>query len=205
MTAVPERTYVIALLTFSISLAANILPADLVRVGTVAFSIAALIAGYIHYQLPHMTLLVLQSLLRELDSSVKLLADTDHGLWFRASLQSLKHNASSSLSKLSPERLELANDTSKCEEKYLALSSVPWPSYFLALLGLIRVITTLKTEARYLLTAVKSRLEVERQADYRAHNLLNTTNLAVTSYSPMTFMKIRPLRQSVQDATMDIV
>ncbi|KAJ7591856.1 hypothetical protein C8J56DRAFT_886606 [Mycena floridula] len=90
MTAVPKRTYVLALLTFSISLAANILPADLLRVGTVASAITALIAGYIHYQLPHMTLLVLQSLLRELDSSVKLLADTDHGLWFRASLQSVR-------------------------------------------------------------------------------------------------------------------
>ncbi|KAJ7591936.1 hypothetical protein C8J56DRAFT_886677 [Mycena floridula] len=67
----------------------------------------------------------------------------------------------------------LTNDASKRKEKYLALSSVPWLSYFSALPGLI--------------------------------NLLNTNNLAVTAYSPMSFMKISPLWQSVQDATMEIV
>ncbi|KAJ7591823.1 hypothetical protein C8J56DRAFT_886579 [Mycena floridula] len=162
MNVFPQNTNIIALLTFSINLAANVFPPDLVLVGTVAFGIAALIAGYIHYHLPHMTLLVLQSLLKEFDSSVKLLADTDHGLWFRTSLQSLQHSMS------------------VCEMEYLQLSNGPWSTYFASLLRLIQSIQAATRETRVLLIAIKSRLAIERQPANPGHITIDITKPLVT-------------------------
>ncbi|KAJ7591762.1 hypothetical protein C8J56DRAFT_1162429 [Mycena floridula] len=166
MTIVAEQTRVLALLTFSINLAANILPADLMHVGTIAFVIAGLFASYIHHQLPPISIAVLQSLLKEIDGSVNLLADTDHGLWFRASLQSLKHSAS------------------VYEMEHLQLSNTPWSAYLPSLFRLVQSIRAVTGETRGLLIAVKNRLELERQSAHRGHTVIDIAKPPIASNYP---------------------
>ncbi|KAJ7591733.1 hypothetical protein C8J56DRAFT_931654, partial [Mycena floridula] len=166
MTIVAEQTHVLALLTFSINLAANILPADLMHIGTIAFAIAALFANYVYHQLPPMSIAVLQSLLKEIDRSVNLLADTDHGVWFRASLQSLKHSVSVS------------------EMEHLQLSNTPWSAYLASLFRLVQSIRAVTEETRGLLIAVKNRLELERQSAHRGHTVIDIAKPPVVSYHP---------------------
>ncbi|KAJ7591884.1 hypothetical protein C8J56DRAFT_886629 [Mycena floridula] len=84
----------------------------------------------------------------------------------------------------------LINNASKCKEKYLALSSVPWPSYFSALPGLIGVIITRKTEARHLLTAVKYHQNSEEDSVITGNQSLYPLNFTANTLIPILPAKI---------------
>ncbi|KAJ7591827.1 hypothetical protein C8J56DRAFT_931797, partial [Mycena floridula] len=134
---------ILTLLCLSINLASNLLPSNVVYIGTLAFGGTALLVSCIDCQLPHRTLPALQSLLNDVAHSVGLLADTDHGLKLRLAVQSLE------------------DEISNCEIKYLGLSATPWSSYHRDFCDLIRSLRICTRDSHALMITIKSRLEVE--------------------------------------------
>ncbi|KAJ7591821.1 hypothetical protein C8J56DRAFT_1131073 [Mycena floridula] len=185
-----EESQVASLLGLTDNSLANILPPYLVHITTILLAVVIILSVYACNQLPGKTLPALQCLLDDVSRTVHLLEDTEDALLLRLSLKS--HN----------------NDASVCEERYLDLSAVPWASYSFALLRLVRAVREVTLKTQELLTLVKTRLEVERQAEYRAYIHLDTIDLAVPSFSPreMAFLrKIRHRRQSTHEPTSNIV
>ncbi|KAJ7591885.1 hypothetical protein C8J56DRAFT_1131168 [Mycena floridula] len=142
---------ILTLLCLSINIASNLLPSNVVYIGTLAFGGTALLVSYIDCRLPHRTIPALQSLSNDVAHSVGLLADTDHGLKLRLAVQSLE------------------GEISNCEIKYLRLSATPWSSYHRDFCDLVRS----------LMITIKSRLEVERQQRSRSHIILHISDPAV--------------------------
>ncbi|KAJ7591831.1 hypothetical protein C8J56DRAFT_1131082 [Mycena floridula] len=142
-------------LNFAASTLIPVLPPKIIGISSIVVAFFVLVVSYVRRQMPRKTLLALRRLLDDVDASVSLLADTRHALESRSGLKLLK------------------NEASKCEESYLSLSSASWSSYPLSFLRLFRTIDTVKTETRHLLTSVKTQVEIERQAQYRAHSFLD--------------------------------
>ncbi|KAJ7591838.1 hypothetical protein C8J56DRAFT_1131088 [Mycena floridula] len=152
---------ILTLLCLSINLASNLLPSNVVYIGTLAFGGTALLVSCIDRRLPHRTLPALQSLLNDIAHSVGLLADTDHGLKLRLAVQSLE------------------DEISDCEIKYLRLSATPWSSYHRDFYDLVRSLRICTRESHALMITIKSRLEVERQQRSRSHIILHISEPAV--------------------------
>ncbi|KAJ7591815.1 hypothetical protein C8J56DRAFT_1131065 [Mycena floridula] len=155
-----------------------ILPPKIIGIGSIIIAFVILVGSYIRNCLPRKTLPALRRLLDDVDDSVGLLADTRRALESRASLKALK------------------NEASKCEERHLAISLTSWSSYPFALLRVVRAIDVVKRQTRHLLIAVKTRVEVERQAQYRAHNLLDIVIEPLTAHSPRDISNHRELKRT---------
>ncbi|KAJ7591959.1 hypothetical protein C8J56DRAFT_886697 [Mycena floridula] len=148
-----------------------VLPPKIIGIGSIVIAFFFLVVSYIRRKMPQKRLPALRRMLDNVDASVSLLADTRHALESRFGLKLLK------------------NEASKCEEGYLSLSSASWSSYPLSFLQLYRAIDTVKIETEHLLTSVKTQVEVERQAQYRAHSFLDGM------IQPKTLQSLRDLKR----------
>ncbi|KAJ7591837.1 hypothetical protein C8J56DRAFT_886592 [Mycena floridula] len=169
-------------LNFAASTLIPVLPPKIIDIGSTVIAFFLLVVSYVRRQMPRKTVPALRRLLDDVDTSIGLLADTRHPLESRSGLKLLK------------------NEASKCEESHLSLSLASWSSYPLSFLRLFRAIDAVKIETEHLLTFLKTQVELERQAQYRAHSFLDGM------IQPKTLRSLRDLKRiSSRPKDQDII